>query len=143
VVVQPEGSPALTDALREGLEAARPAPGAASVADSLVVERPRNARLCLAEVRRSGGGGVAVGDEAILAAIPRLASLTGVFAEPAAATVLPGLEAARAEGLVSRDERIVLMVTGTGLKDLPAASRAVRLPDPVPATLVAVLVAAG
>ncbi len=143
VLVQPEGSAALAGALREGLETCRPVPGAASVADSLVVEHPRNARLCLAEVRRSGGGGVVVGDEAILAAIPRLATLTGVFAEPAAAAALPGLEAALAGGLVGRDERVVLMVTGTGLKDLPAATRAVRLPDPVPATLDAVLDATG
>lgn len=134
LVVQPEGSAPLARAIRAGADLVAPAPGAGSVADSLVVERPRAGRLCLAGVRASGGAAVVVPDDAILAAIPRLASLTGVFAEPAAAAALAGLEAALGEGLVARDERVVLMVTGTGLKDVPAAARAVRLPDPVEPT---------
>ena len=138
LLVQPAGSAALCRALRDGLDRARPVPHAASVADSLVVQQPRNARLCLAEVRRSGGCGVVVDDDTILAAIPRLASRTGVFAEPAAAAVLAGVESAVEQGLVARDERVVLMVTGSGLKDLPAAGRASRVPEPVAADLDAI-----
>ncbi len=133
ILVQPEGSAALVRALTRGAPSAERI-DAASVADSLVVDVPRNARLCLAEVRRSRGSGVEVSDEAIVAAIARLAGLTGVFAEPAAAAVLPGLEAALEAGLVDRDERVVLLVTGSGLKDIAAASRAVRLPEPVDPT---------
>ncbi len=138
LLVQPEGSASLARAIRDGADAVTPVPGATSVADSLVVERPRAGRLCLKEVRSCGGAAVIVSDEGIVLAIPRLASLTGVFAEPAAAAVLAGLEAALAEGLVGRDERVVLMVTGTGLKDVAAARRAIRLPDPVAPTLDAV-----
>lgn len=138
VIVQPEGSSALVRALGSGAAGATTAVGAASVADSLVVAWPRNARLCLADVRASGGAGVTVSDDAILAAGVVLARLTGVFAEPAAAASLAGLEAARAEDLVGRDERVVLMVTGSGLKDVAAAARSVRLPDPVPPTLDAI-----
>jgi threonine synthase len=131
VIVQPAGSSAIATALRSGSPTVIPCRGAQSIADSLVVERPRNGRLCLAEVRASGGGGVIVDDEAIQSAIHRLASLTGVFAEPAAAAVLPGLEMALSEGLVTRTERIVLLVTGTGLKDVDAARRSIELPTPV------------
>jgi len=131
VIVQPQGSAALVDALDRGADDVRPVPGAASVADSLVVESPRNARLALRRIRESDGGGVAVPDTAILEAIPRLARLTGVFAEPAAAASLAGLEAALARGLVERDERVVLLVTGTGLKDPDAAARSVTMPEPV------------
>ncbi|MEE8147788.1 MAG: hypothetical protein V3T24_09305, partial [Longimicrobiales bacterium] len=60
-----------------------------------------------------------------------LARHTGVFAEPAGAAALAGLHAALAEGLVGREERVVLLVTGTGLKDVPAASRAVERPAPI------------
>ncbi len=138
LAVQPEGSGALVRALAAGAEDVTAEPGAASIADSLVVAAPRNARLCLHEVRVSGGAGVLVSDATILAAQGRLARLTGVFAEPAAAAALAGLEAARECGLVGAEERVVLMITGSGLKDPAAAARGLVLPEPVPPRLGAV-----
>jgi threonine synthase len=138
IAVQPEGSSAIVRAARSGADHAVAIPGASSAADSLTVEMPRNAIGCLAEIRASDGGGVAVSDEAILAAISRLASSTGVFAEPAGAAALVGLEAAIEDGLVDRDERVVLMVTGTGLKDVEAAARALPRLKPIEADLEAV-----
>ena len=135
VAVQPEGSSAIADAVRSGAEKATMKPGAASIADSLTVEMPRNAIGCLAEIRASGGGGITVSDDAISAAISRLASSTGIFAEPAAAATLAGLEAALEEGLVARDDRVVLMITGNGLKDVAAAAAALPPLEPVEATL--------
>lgn len=64
-------------------------------------------------------------DEAILAAIPRLARGAGVFAEPAAAAALAGLESAIAGGQLARDSSVALLVTGNGLKDVAAARRSV------------------
>ena len=138
IAVQPEGSAAIVHALRAGADSVTPVTGASSVADSLVVERPRNAILALKRIRESGGDGVAVSDAAILQAIPFLARHTGVFAEPAAAASLAGLRAALGGGLVGRDERIVLLVTGTGLKDVPAAARVIDRPAPIQPTLEAV-----
>ncbi|HSO24015.1 MAG TPA: pyridoxal-phosphate dependent enzyme [Chondromyces sp.] len=138
IAVQPAGSSAIVQALLTGSTDAAPQPGAASIADSLTVEAPRNAIGCLAEIRSSHGGGVSVSDEAIRAAIPRLAGLTGVFAEPAAAAALAGLEAALAEGLVGAEERVVLLITGTGLKDIAAAAEAVPALEPVAPTLEAI-----
>ena len=131
VAVQPERSGAIARALRSGAAEITPEPDAGSVADSLTVSAPRNAVMALADVRATGGGGVLVSEDGILDAIPRLAAATAVFAEPAAAIALAGLEAALAEELVSREERVVLLVTGTGLKDVPAAARRTRVPDPV------------
>jgi threonine synthase len=124
VAVQPEGSAGIVTAYREGTDSVRPVPDAASVADSLTVGTPRNAILCL--------------KHDILEAIPFLARHTGVFAEPAGAAALAGLHRALEEGLVERDERIVLLITGTGLKDVPAASRPVERPEPIPPDLEAV-----
>ena len=138
IVVQPQGTAAISTALRSGADKITPVPGAASIADSLTVEAPRNALLCLREVRASGGSGVIVSDKDILAAIPRLAGLTGVFAEPAAAAALAGLETALAEGLVDLDERVVLMITGSGLKDVAAAARAIEMPNPIEPSIEAV-----
>ncbi|MEE8560944.1 MAG: pyridoxal-phosphate dependent enzyme, partial [Gemmatimonadota bacterium] len=131
IAVQPKGSAAIARAFSEGAETVTPVPEAASVADSLTVQAPRNAILCLKRIRESGGGAVAVSDEAILEAIPYLARHTGVFAEPAGAAALAGLHVALTEGLVGREERVVLLVTGTGLKDVPAASRTVERPAPI------------
>jgi threonine synthase len=143
IAVQPEGSCAIVQALHDGSETVEPVPDAASVADSLVVGTPRNAIGCLGEIRSSGGGGVTIGDEAILAAIPRLAQTTGVFAEPAGAAALAGLDAALAESLVDRDERIVLMVTGSGLKDIESAARSASPLEPIEPELEAVVRAVG
>jgi len=114
LIVQPEGSSALVRALERGAEDIELQAGASSVADSLVVE----ARL----IRATGGTGLRVSEEEILAAIPELAASTGVFAEPAAAASLAGLKKALESGLISRSESCVMVVTGTGLKD-PAAAR--------------------
>ncbi len=138
IAVQPDGCAAIVTALDAGNDDVQPVPDAASVADSLVVQAPRNARLCLRQIRASNGSAVAVPDEAIIAAIGGLAQMTGVFAEPAAAASLAGLHAALDQGLVDTDERIVLLVTGTGLKDVPAAARAVGRPDSIEATIEAV-----
>ena len=135
IAVQPEGSAAIARAWAAGADDAEPVRGARSVADSLTVEAPRNARLCLSNIRESGGAAVTVSDRAILAAIPCLASQTGVFAEPAAAAGLAGLETALRDGVVEEAESVVLLVTGTGLKDVPAAAGAVVRPDPVEPTL--------
>jgi threonine synthase len=138
VAVQPEGSAAIVTAYREGAESVQSVPNAASVADSLTVATPRNAILCLKRIRESEGGAVAVSDHAILEAIPFLARHTGVFAEPAGAAALAGLHRALEEDLVGRDERIVLLITGTGLKDVPAAGRPVKRPEAMPPDLEAV-----
>jgi len=103
IAVQPEGSAAIVNALRSGAETITPVRHAASVADSLTVETPRNALQCLRVVRASQGAGITVSDSAILRAIADLARLTGVFAEPAGATALAGLRAALEEKLVGRD----------------------------------------
>ncbi len=132
IAVQPEGSAAIATALRQGASEITAMRGAASVADSLVVAAPRNGAMALAAVRESQGAGVVVSDTAILAAARQLSSSAGVFAEPAGAAALAGLHVAVAEGLVERRERVVLIVTGSGLKDVAAVERALAVPAALP-----------
>jgi threonine synthase len=131
IAVQPDGARAIVEALRAGRDTIEPMPGAHSVADSLTVEAPRNAIQCLKAVRSSGGTGVTIADDAIIAAVGELAHSTGVFAEPAGAAALAGLHAALGEGLVSLDEHMVLLVTGSGLKDVASARRGIEVPEPI------------
>ena len=79
-----------------------------------------------------------VEDEAILQAILPLARLGGVFGEPAGATALAGLQAARRQGVIQEDETVVAINTGSGLKDVPAAMRVAGEPIVIPPTLKAV-----
>ena len=124
--VQAAGSSALADAWRRGLDARqmRPAP-AETIADSIAAGLPRDRAKALRAVRESGGAFVTVSDEQILAAIPRLAQLSGVFAEPAAAAAYAGLQRALKLGLLDREESVCLLVTGNGLKDIPRARQSV------------------
>jgi len=135
IAVQPEGSPAIARAVREGLPEATSVDRAESIADSLNVAAPRNSILCLEDLRACSGDAVLVSDDQIRAAITELAATTGVFAEPAGATVLAGLRVALAEGLVVRKDRVVLLVTGTGLKDVPAAESCITTPASLPPDL--------
>lgn len=97
----------------------------ATIADSISAALPRDRVKAMRAVTGSGGAFVTVDDEAILAAIPVLASTTGVFAEPAAAASWAGLERATELGLLDSADRVVVLSTGTGLKDIPAAMRSV------------------
>ncbi len=65
----------------------------------------------------TNGYGVVVEDELILKAMKLLASLEGLFAEPSGAAGLAGLMKAIDDGLVDKDEKVVVLVTGHGLKD--------------------------
>ena len=125
--VQASGSAAIHNAWREGLDLPRPVV-AATAADSISVNAPRDAVKALRAVRESGGAFVLVEEEAILQAILPLARLRGVFAEPAGATALAGLYEAQRLGLIQADETVVVINTGSGLKDTAAAMKAAGEP---------------
>jgi threonine synthase len=97
------------------------------VADSISAGLPRDRIKALAAVTETDGAYVRVTDDEILAAIPELARGTGVFAEPAGATAYAGLIKAVADGLVNTDDRIVVLNTGNGLKDVASAMKSVEL----------------
>ena len=127
--VQAAGSAALYEAWKNGTPAMELKPiEAHTVADSISADLPADRIKALAAVRETGGAYVKVTDEEILAAIPTLARGCGVFAEPAGAAAYAGLVKAAAEGLVDPDERIVVVATGNGLKDIASARKAVGEP---------------
>lgn len=89
---------------------------AGTIADGIAVEAGINAVTALRDVRESKGAFVAVPDRKILEAIQTLAARAGVVAEPAAAAGYAALRVALHAGLVRSSERIVVLITGTGLK---------------------------
>jgi threonine synthase len=120
IAVQAEGSPAIVRAL-EGDGIVRPHP-ANTIADGISVGLPRNGAMAVRCIQSSGGFGITVSDEEILAAEKALARLTGVFAEPSGAASYAGLLRLLDHGKIARDERVVLLVTGSGLKSIDAVA---------------------
>jgi threonine synthase len=97
-----------------------------TIADSINVGQPRDGTKAIRAIRESGGCGVKVSDDEIIAAIGKLAGATGVFAEPAAAAAFAGFVQQCDRGAIQPDERVLLMLTGNGLKDIETARRAVK-----------------
>ncbi len=124
--VQAAGSSFLAQAWQRGEDVlSKPPAPAETVADSISAGLPRDRVKAMAAVRSTGGAFVTVTDDEILAAIPDLAAATGIFTEPAAAAAYAGLKVAIGQGVVGRTDRVVMLATGSGLKDVPAAMRAV------------------
>lgn len=113
--VQAEGCDPLARAWRTG-EPVRPV-RPDTIADGIAVGSPVSAAMALRDVRESGGAFVTVSDGAMLDAVIAMATKGGILAEPAGAAAFAGLEAALAGGLLDRGERVVVHVTGTGLKN--------------------------
>jgi threonine synthase len=124
--VQSENASALVDAVnRDGIVRE----GAAyTIADSINVGRPRDATKAVRAMRESGGLGVKVSDDEIIASIGQMAQATGIFAEPAAAAAFAGFAKMVDGGQVGANERVLLMLTGNGLKDVEAARNATKDP---------------
>jgi len=122
IAVQAAGSPALVNALES--DGVVRASKAVTIADGISVGLPRNGAMAVRCIRASKGFGILVSDEEILAAEKALARLTGVFAEPSGSASYAGLLRLLDEGKVARDERVVLLITGSGLKSIDAVAEA-------------------
>ena len=126
IAVQAAGASAIVDAVKgDGIVKIGPAQ---TIADSICVGQPRDATAAVRAIRESGGSGVKVSDDEIIASIGQLARATGVFAEPAAAAAFAGFVKQCEANAIKSDERVLLMLTGNGLKDVDAARRAVGEP---------------
>ncbi|MCC7359690.1 MAG: threonine synthase [Anaerolineales bacterium] len=135
--VQAEGSAACARAWADGCETIAPV-SANTLADSINVDLPRDGLRAVRAVRTTRGAFVTVSDEAILEAIAALGRDAAVFAEPAGAAAYAGLVQAAQRGLVRANETIVVVNTGSGLKDVKAARQAAGRPQVIDLSLEAV-----
>ncbi|WP_300465262.1 threonine synthase [Desulfobacula sp.] len=113
---------------------------ATSLADSICAAFPSDGEAALAAVERSGGTFVTLSDERILDSIKTLAQTEGVFAEPSGAAGVGGIQALLDKGKIAPAERVVLIVTGSGLKDVDSAFKVTGMPgtiDPDPEQVIA------
>jgi threonine synthase len=108
-----------------------------TMADSIDVQAPRNWRKAVRAVRESEGVIVTVSDDEIVAAM-RLGGRHGMFAEPAAAAALAGVLSAIDTKTITSNDRVLTMITGSGLKDTRSAIRAGGAPTSVAPDLAAI-----
>lgn len=102
-----------------------------TIADSISVGIPRNGYKALNALNESNGIAVDVSDDEILNAMRVLARHTGVFGEPAGVTGFAGLMKLASQGGIGKDESVALIVSGSGLKDVKSAQKAVTRPEKI------------
>jgi threonine synthase len=136
--VQAAGSSYLVEAWLNGEDVrTKPPVNASTAADSISADLPRDRVKAMAAVVETGGGWVVVDDEAILEMIPIVSADSGIFPEPAAAAAFAGLAEVvagsqeRVPGLAASD-RVVVISTGSGLKDIRGVMRGIDRIGAVP-----------
>jgi threonine synthase len=131
-----EKMPAIAKAFHSGTETIIPV-SAKTIADSISVDLPRDGVRAIRAARETRGTYIQVNDEEILQAIAELGRL-GIFAEPAGATAYAGLVRAVGQEVVKSGDPVLVMNTGSGLKDVRAAMQAVVAAPIIEPTLDAV-----
>ena len=119
--VQAKGSAAIVNSLtsEDEIEPVH----ADTIADSISVDLPRDGGKARRAVLESGGKGHIVSDADIINAQKQLSEETGVFAEPAAAAAYAGFLQASGKGLFRGSDHVVVLITGSGLKDTANAQK--------------------
>jgi len=102
-----------------------------TIADSISVDIPRNFYMAQKYLRDYKGAYISVSDEEILKASSTLSQHTGLFTEPAAAAAFAGFISYKNNKKLSENSNNVVLLTGSGLKDLQAVSRIVKMPKPI------------
>jgi threonine synthase len=102
-----------------------------TLADSISVDIPRNFRMTKQFLLKYSGEKLTVSDEEIIAASKVLSSRTGIFAEPAAAAAFAGFLSYLWDGQFEPGSKNLVLLTGSGLKDLNAVQAVIDIPIPV------------
>ena len=123
VGVQAEGAAPIADAILEGRNEIRPVDHPETVASAIRIGNPANWRKTVRAIRESDGRALKLPDAALLEAQRALARQEGIFIEPASAASIAGAIRLSKEGAFDRDDTVVCVGTGHGLKDPEAALR--------------------
>jgi threonine synthase len=129
VAVQAEGCAPVVKAFHAGAETTEPWEHATTHAAGLRVPSPFAGRQMLRVLRESGGDAIAVSERAIVESQHLLARLEGVWTSPEGAALVAALTLMKDRGQVAPDARVVIMLTGAGIKYAPP-----ELPTPIDLT---------
>jgi threonine synthase len=120
IVTQYEGCAPIVKAFRENADHAEVWMDLQVPPGGLKSTKPPGDKAVLKLVRETGGTAIAVSTPDALEATALMTRTEGIFPCPESATTVAGLKTAIKEGVVTKDARIILMVTGSGIKSIPA-----------------------
>lgn len=128
VCIQPEGCSPIAQAFKHGKDIT-PVEKAQTIAEGLMISQPLKGKSVLSALAESHGLAETVSDEEIMSAAKQLAKSEGVFVEPSSAASVAGMIKLAAHGKIGLDQKVVCILTGSGLKTLEAYSGA--FPEPL------------
>lgn len=100
---------------------------ASTIADSISVDAARNGYCAVNDLKEVNGDVILVSDEEILQAQKYLSSSSGIFCEPSSAASFAGF--VKAKNSISKNDVVVCMLTGHGLKDIESATKMIDFPE--------------
>lgn len=141
--IQAAGSAPIAHAVKMGSDTIIPVNNPETVATAIRIGAPVSWKKALNAIRDSGGTAETVTDDEILSAQKLLARAEGLFVEPASASSIAGLIKLVDNGTISKDEQVVCVTTGHGLKDPDTAVKVSEKPVEVDADISAIEEALG
>ena len=102
-----------------------------TIADSISVDIPRNFFIAQQYLVKYKGEHITVSDDEIIEASSILSKNTGLFAEPAAAAAFAGLLNYTDKNKIPENSSNVVLLTGSGLKDLKAVGNILNMPEAI------------
>jgi threonine synthase len=136
--IQAEGAAPIAEAIKTGSKDIKPVAKPETIATAIRIGAPVSWKKAVNAIRDSGGTAETVTDDEILDAQKMLSRLEGLFVEPASASSIAGLKKLVENGTIDKDERIVCVTTGHGLKDPDVAIRMSEKPLEVDAEVEAI-----
>jgi threonine synthase len=127
ICVQAEGCSPLVDAYKAGKEFAEPFKNPSTLAAGMRVPAAVGDFLVIRAVRESGGTALTVTDDQMVQSVRDMSEYEGIFPAPEGGATLSALEKLLESGEVGRDERVVLLNTGSALKYLDVLGPALGL----------------
>jgi threonine synthase len=141
--IQAAGSAPIAKAIKDGSDTIVPVSAPETVATAIRIGAPVSWKKALNAIRESGGTAETVTDDEILSAQKMLARVEGLFVEPASASSIAGLIKLVENGVIDKDERVVCVTTGHGLKDPDTAVKMSEKPVEVDVEISAIEEALG
>lgn len=124
---QAEGCGPIVTAIKEDSELVKPVKHPKTIAKSLAIGNPADGYYAYKAAKESGGGGEHAADEEIVEAMKLLAATEGIFAETAGGVTVAATKKLIEQGVIPRDESLVVSITGNGLKTQEAVASALKL----------------